>query len=164
MSKTNLNNESDQVLDDEVSGLIAGSIKAEPADRERVDRLRDRIMDRIATPNPGKLPFLTIRDEDGDWIEIMPNVTKKVLHVDNQRNVESFLLRMLPGANIPAHNHNTTELCYVIEGAVNFGDLELFGGDCHFAFQGSQHADASSEHGALLFLQTGIGGEQYDTA
>ena len=163
MSKTNLNNESDEVIDEEVSGLIAESIKAEPADRERVDRLRSRIMDRIAEPKPGCHPFLTIRAEEGDWIEIMPHVSKKVLHVDRDRNVESYLLRMSPGANIPAHAHHTTELCYVIEGELSFGDIELSVGDYHLAFQGSQHGDASTRHGALLFLQTGVGGERYET-
>lgn len=164
MSKTDVNNESDVVLDDEVSGLIAESIKAEPADPSRVDRLRGRIMDRIADPSPGTYPFLTVREDDGDWIEIMPFVSKKVLHVDRDRNIESYLLRMLPGALIPSHPHKTAELCYVVEGDLKFGDIELEGGDYHFAHPGSQHGDASTQGGALLFLQTGIGGERYDTA
>ena len=162
MSKTDLNAERDRVLDDEVIGTIGESLIATPADPERVDRLRRRVLDQIAEEPARRSLFDTIRGDDGEWIEIMPCVSKKVLQVDRERGIESYLLRMMPGAHIPAHAHESDELCYVIEGDLAFGDIRLKGGDYHFAHRGSEHGDASTVNGALLFLQSGIGGERYE--
>ncbi len=137
--------------EDDVFEAISESIAAEPADAHRVERLRGRVM--------SQLKLDTIRSDEGEWLEIMPQVYKKTLNVDKIRGVESFLLRMESGGRIPAHRHGSDELCCVIEGDVAFGELQLRQGDYHFAHQGSRHQDATSVHGCLLFLQCGIAGE-----
>ena len=162
MSKTDRYSESERVLDDELIGAISESLVAAPADQARVDRLRSRVLDEIDRSDKPKSVFETIREGEGDWIEIMPLVSKKVLQVDKTRGQESYLLRMEPGARIPEHYHEFDELCYVIEGDLAFGDIRLKGGDYHFAHRGSTHGDASTVDGTLLFLQSGIGGERYD--
>ena len=70
-------------------------------------------------------------------------------------------MKMEAGGRIPAHVHKSDELCCVIEGEVSFGELELRQGDYHFAHQGSRHEDATSVHGCLLFLQSGIAGDYH---
>lgn len=137
--------------EDNILEAISENIAAEPADAGRVERLRARVM--------SQLEFDTIRSDEGEWREIMPQVYKKTLSVDEVRGVESFLLRMESGGRIPAHEHRSDELCCVIEGDVSFGELKLKKGDYHFAHQGSHHQDATSVNGCLLFLQSGLAGE-----
>lgn len=136
---------------DLVFEAISEHIAAEPADAGRVDRLRSRVMSQIGTR--------TIRRDDGEWREIMPQVFKKTLQVDEIRGIESFLLKMEAGSRIPSHQHESDELCFVIEGDLAFGDVQLRRGDYHFAGQGSHHVDAITEQGCLVFLQTGIAGQ-----
>ena len=162
MSKTGLNSESEHVLDDDVIGAIGESLVAAPAADERKERLRGRVLEQIANAPERRSLFDTIREGDGEWIEILPLISKKVLQLDRERGVESYLMRMEPGAKIPAHLHESDELCFVIDGDLAFGDLHLEGGGYHFAHKGSEHGVASTVNGALLFLQSGIGGERYD--
>ncbi|MDJ0911001.1 MAG: cupin domain-containing protein [Woeseiaceae bacterium] len=153
MSRKRSNSGTDKAGEDAIFELISESIAAPPADARRVDRLRTRVM--------SQLGFDTIRRGDGEWREIMPQVYKKTLQVDEARGIESFLLRMEAGGRIPAHDHESDELCCVIEGDLAFGELQLRQGDYHFAHQGSRHLDATTEHGCLLFLQCGIAGEYH---
>ena len=152
MSK--LDDMTDEILDAEALDLIGGSIDTAEVDRARIEALRARVMQRI--DGEPKSLFDTIRNTEGDWIEIAPLVEKKVLQVDVERGIESYLLRMHPGASVPQHHHDSDELCYVIEGDVTFGEFSLKSGDYHFARRGTDHGDASTVNGVLLFLQSGI--------
>ena len=151
-----MNEENNSVLDGEFIDSVADSFATEAVDEHRVSRLRTRVMERIDDASNEPSLFDTIRSNEGEWIEILPNVEKKLLKLDSDTGIESYLLRMHPGATAPAHVHETDELCYVIEGDLSFGDICLEAGDYHYAHKGSRHDDVSTVNGTLLFLQSGI--------
>ena len=151
-----MSKEDDLILDGEFLDSVADNFVAAPADKDQVSRLRARIMRNIDDKHGKPGLFDTIRSNEGEWIEILPNVEKKLLKVDSQTGTESYLLRMQPGATAPAHVHETDELCYVIEGDLSFGDIHLNAGDYHFAHRGSRHESVSTVGGTLLFLQSGV--------
>ena len=148
--------ENDFVLDSDFIEAVADSFDTEAADEHRVGRLRARVMERIDDANNGSSLFDTIRSNEGEWIEILPNVQKKLLMADTEAGTESYLLRLHPNATLPAHVHESDELCYVIEGDLSFGDIYLEAGDYHYAHKGSRHGAVSTISGTLLFLQSGI--------
>lgn len=145
-----------RVLESDFADAVADSFDTEAADEQRVNRLRARVMERIDNTSNGSNLFDTIRSGEGEWIEIRPNVQKKLLKVDNDAGIESYLLRLHPKATLPAHEHDMDELCYVIEGDLSFGDIYLEAGDYHYAHKGSRHGGVSTVNGTLLFLQSGI--------
>jgi len=97
---------------------------------------------------------VTIRADEGQWIEIEPLLERKLLKVDHETGIESYLLRLQPGAAPQRHQHDADELCLVLEGDVSFDDIHLRAGDYHCARKGSWHGRASTVQGALLFLQS----------
>ena len=153
MNRKGSNTDTETVNEDAIFEAISAGIAAPPADGRRVDRLRSRVF--------AQLDFDTIRRDDGQWQEILPKVRKKVLQIDEARGIESYLLRVDAGAGVPAHRHESDELCFVIEGDIAFGDVKLQEGDYHFARPGSSHGNAVSERGCLLFLQAGLGSDHH---
>ncbi len=145
------------VLDKEFLDAIGDQFDAEPVDQKRSQRLLARVMDEVDADTAQTSLFDTIRSGEGDWIEILPNVHKKILNIDEEVDKESYLLRMAPGATAPSHEHDSDELCYVIEGDLAFGDVHLNAGDYHIAYRGSRHGEAITRNGTLLFIQSGIG-------
>jgi len=119
-----------------------------PADRNAA--LRARLIERVGGGQPR---FVTVRSADGRWQALLPNVAIKILHDDGA--MQAFLLRLDPGAVLPAHNHTQDEMCVVLEGSVRLGDIEVSAGDYHFAHAGTLHGDVVSATGAVLFLRTG---------
>ena len=63
-------------------------------------------------------------------------------------------MRLEPGVEVPAHQHQNDELC--LGGSVDFEDIHLTVGGYHIARKGSIHGIASSNTGALLYLQSGL--------
>lgn len=124
---------------------LAESVAEEPPP----PRLWTAIKDRIAKPGPN----LTIRAAAGDWQEIHAGVTMKELSVDPVDGRRSFLLRLAPGASLPAHDHPSDEECLVMEGAIAIGDLALHAGDYHRAARDLPHPPIASSAGALLFVR-----------
>src|SRR5215471_18383465 len=96
--------------------------------------------------------YVTVRSDAGAWLNLLPHVQVKVLHTDGRYN--SILLRMEPGASLPAHYHEDDEECVVMEGEVYIGDVRVKAGDYHLALSGSRHGELRSDTGALLFLRT----------
>jgi quercetin dioxygenase-like cupin family protein len=117
----------------------AAAIKADLMDRVRAERTR----------------FVTVRANDGEWVKIAPLAHVKVLHDDGRRR--SCLLRLAPGARVPAHGHAADETCIVLEGSAALGDVEVHAGDFHLAAAGSVHGEITSRTGALLFLSADTG-------
>ncbi len=106
-------------------------------------------------PQPGTT---TIRADAGQWLQLLPGVHKKQLMVDEADGMESFLLRLEPGASIAAHSHTRPEQCLVLEGEVIVGEARFRAGDFHAVPPNIGHLPITSEIGAVLFLHTGIGG------
>ena len=95
----------------------------------------------------------TIRDGTGEWITVLPGVEKQTLFVDHNTNTESFYLRLAPGSNVPAHEHETAEECLMLSGSMEIGDLRLESGDYHVAAAGTQHEPIVSREGAVVFVR-----------
>jgi anti-sigma factor ChrR (cupin superfamily) len=78
----------------------------------------------------------------------------KVLHHDE--GILSYLLRLAPGASLPAHRHPVDEECLVLEGEMHIGDLVLPAGGYHLGRRGVLHDRLTSPGGALIFLRGAV--------
>lgn len=96
---------------------------------------------------------VTVRDGTGEWQYLAPGAELKVLWVDEAAHTRSFLLRLQPGAQVPAHPHPTTEECYVITGDMVIGETIFYEGDYHAAVAGIRHPVLSSRGGGLIFIR-----------
>ena len=145
-----------EVLDQDTLELLGSAPARADIASEQSARLRDRVMKRVQGEAALASPFITIRGNEDRWIEVEPLVEKKVLRVNHETGIESYLLRLKPGAAPGRHQHDEDELCVVLEGDVSFDDISLEAGDFHFARKGSWHGRASTVNGALLFLQSAV--------
>ncbi len=154
MSKSPKSDHYDDALDEQTLQLLSESPAA--LDAQPGKGLRDRVMCRIDEAIGQEVgSFVTVRADDGSWIELAPGLKKKVLKADPITGAESYLLKAGPGAEAPPHRHDYDEHCLVLEGDVSFGDgIVLHAGDYHFAPRGSEHGIARTETGALVYLQT----------
>lgn len=96
---------------------------------------------------------VTVRQNEGRWLEIAPGARRKHLYYDQRSGSEAFLIDLDPGATLPEHDHDGTEDCMVIAGEFIIGDLRLKAGDFHAAFADSHHAPCRSESGCRLFVK-----------
>lgn len=97
---------------------------------------------------------VTIREAEGQWIDIAPGVRKKHLYFDEKSRAAAFLIDLDPGASLSEHNHNGTEDCLVISGDFSIGELQLNAGDFHAAFIASRHAPCRTDNGCRLFIKS----------
>ena len=74
--------------------------------------------------------FLIVRAGEGAWRPTADaGVRIKLLFVDRERATVTTLVRMEPGARIPAHRHLGLEQCLVLEGDLRSGGIEMSAGD-----------------------------------
>jgi len=78
----------------------------------------------------------------------------KVLH--EAAGVMSYLLRLAPGASLPAHRHPVDEECVVLEGEVQIGSLRVAAGGFHLGRRDVLHERLESAGGALNFLRGAV--------
>ena len=96
---------------------------------------------------------VTVRRGAGEWQYLSPGADIKVLWVDEAARTRSFLLRLQPGARVPAHPHPTTEECFVVSGDMVIGDTIFHAGDYHAALAGIRHPVLSSRGGGVVFIR-----------
>lgn len=134
--------------------LLAQAFRPHPLDPEPSRALRERVLARAA---PSSVALLqTVRGAEQQWRQPWPRIWMKVLKRDTARNLQLALLRLEPGATMPAHGHAEDEECIVIEGELAVGALHLRSGDLHVAPAGSQHPPITSATGALVFVRSEI--------
>jgi len=139
------------ILDaDIVDALIAAQRPDNDADAAALQRVRTRLMKRVAADSTSH--HVAIAAEAGSWHRFLPGIERKVLQ--EREGVMSYLLKFAPGAVLPAHRHPHDEECVVLEGEVSLGEIRVRSGDYHLAPGGSRHGELRSESGALLFLRT----------
>jgi len=139
------------VLDAETLNILGAAPAAAELSPQTLDSLRQRIGAKI---DASRSDHITIRDGDGQWLELLPGIKKKTLFSDPQRGAETYLIRAQPGAVLPAHGHSGDEHCLVLEGEVGYGDtIRLYSGDFHLARSGSEHQAAHTTTGALVYIQ-----------
>lgn len=114
--------------------------------------MRECILERISAPAHKPEGFVTIRADEGEWVEIARGVRlKKLLR---SGNVVADLIRMEPGSSLPGHEHPEPEECFCLEGEVSLGGILVRAGDFHFALQGLPHGPIYSPTGCLVYVRT----------
>jgi len=102
---------------------------------------------------PGAHESVTVRAEEGRWMEVAPGARLKRLNKDAARGTVTSLLELAPHALVPAHDHAGGEDSYVIRGSCRIGALALNAGDYHHADAASHHGDiVASAEGCLLLI------------
>ncbi len=99
---------------------------------------------------------ITLYENEGEWEVLLEGVEKKLLFTDPAAGTESYLLRVAPRTRVPGHHHEGSEECLVLEGEFMLGDLRLTAGDYHLAHPGSDHPDAWTESGTLVYIRGDI--------
>jgi anti-sigma factor ChrR (cupin superfamily) len=115
--------------------------------------LWDRIQAATSETPPATL---TVRADGGDWEDLYPGVTRRVMHADRAQGWQAMLIRMEPGSRHPGHGHSMIEECLVLEGEFVVGDLTVRKGDLHLAFPTADHPEIHSPTGALLYIRTAL--------
>jgi anti-sigma factor ChrR (cupin superfamily) len=117
--------------------------------------LRARVTARIAAYEAVK-PLADVRPHDGGWVYAgAPGVDMRRLFRDKETGRTTILLRMEPGARIPAHRHGDDEQCLVVSGDIRWGELVYREGDFVVMGKGSNHPEIYSEGGNVLLLVAG---------
>ena len=101
--------------------------------------------------------FLSLRADEGEWREIATGVLEKKLFEDQTRGTLTRLVKLLPGARAPQHEHHGVEECFVLEGDFRVNDEVLGPGDYHCALPGSIHQMVSSVNGTTLLIVAAAG-------
>lgn len=151
-----MSDDRETALEDTLIARLAESLAPVSPPGALAARLRQRLLAAVRSEAPAQPDVhLTIRATEGDWSEILPGVAMKMLREDNASR--SYLLRLAPGARIPAHPHRIDEECMVLSGDVWLGAVRASAGDFHLARGHTLHGEIRSEGGCLLYLR----GENY---
>jgi anti-sigma factor ChrR (cupin superfamily) len=97
-------------------------------------------------------PFSSIRATDGDWKKVDEGIFMKSLYFDNASGIATSLVRMSPGTELPAHQHNGVEQFYILEGDCSVRGEALGPGDYHRAAAGSIHETTFTVKGTMFLL------------
>lgn len=117
-----------------------------------VRAIRRRLMERVADADES---HFTLDADEGTWQPFLAGVEIKVLR--ERAGVLSYLLRLAPGAELPAHRHPEDEECVVLEGRLRIGTrLEIGPGAYHLAHGGALHARIGTDTGATIFLRGAV--------
>ncbi|HET8550788.1 MAG TPA: cupin domain-containing protein [Bryobacteraceae bacterium] len=120
--------------------------------------LKDRLMARIAAEAPGgfeepEAGVFVLRGGRGPWRKApWPGVSYQQLYFDRQTGYATSLLKLEPGAKYPAHHHAGVEQCWVIQGKVRIGSIEIEAGDFEYANAETDHGIVQSDTGCLLLI------------
>jgi quercetin dioxygenase-like cupin family protein len=125
---------------------------AEPLDAATQARIKQKLMRRIAQTSTAQ--HLTVPAGEEGWQPFGDGIHIKVLH--EAGGVMSYLLRLAPGAVLPAHRHPVDEECVVVEGFMQIGALLVGAGGFHLGRKDLAHDDLRSPTGALLFLRGAV--------
>jgi quercetin dioxygenase-like cupin family protein len=140
-------------LADDILHALSAAQRSEPADEAAVQRVRDRLMKRIAADSVQHHVVSPLAD--GQWRQLLPGIERKVLQQTG--SVMSYLLRFAPGAVLPAHRHPVDEECVVIEGHLRIGQtVELGPGGFHMVRAGVLDADSTSDDGCVIYLRGAV--------
>ena len=133
------------------AGLIPEFAPAEAARK----RMLANIMERVSVPT-----MQVIRRDEGQWRNILPGVSIKILREDADERNQTTLWRLQPGASVPKHQHTQNEECLVLEGSIVHADVEYFAGDYLLSPIGMPHDIFFAPKGALFLIR----GEHIDKA
>jgi quercetin dioxygenase-like cupin family protein len=122
-------------------------------------RLRDRVLGIAAGPvaSPGQPESVeghgAIRAAEGRWRKSKyEKITHKRLYTDKATGLVTMLVRLEPGAVLPAHRHSRTEQCLILEGDLIHAGHTYGRGDFTWAETGSVDPILTTKNGALLLI------------
>ncbi len=135
----------------EAAALLAEIVEPVPPPSS----IRDRLLTRVGNYEALK-PLADVRGYDDNWIESgLPGVDMKILFRDKKLRRTTMLLRMAPGAQLPAHHHHDDEQCLVVSGDVRWGELVYREGDFVVMGNATTHPVVTTTAGNLLLLVAG---------
>lgn len=131
------------------AGQLSSSLRTEHAlSPEASARIKQSLMQKISE----SAAVRNVRRDEG-WVKLGKNMQVKVLHDDGVSL--SWLLKLLPGGGLPAHDHaEGAEECMILEGQLRINGEDFFAGDFQIALPGSVHHEVCSEHGSLVYLRS----------
>lgn len=135
--------------------LVANLLLAvPPTDAEQASgvlaRARKDIMRRVAG-EPGAA-IRTLRADDAAWQSLRHGVERLIVHAEGP--FHTWLLRLAPGASLPAHGHDFgDEESFILSGSCVLNGERLQAGDYHQARHGSQHDRLTTEEGCMFWLR-----------
>ena len=94
----------------------------------------------------------TRRRQDGVWVTLALGVQMRMLQVAPVGGTRSAMLRMTAGSELPPHEHDELEECFVIDGSIRIGDEDFSAGDHLVAGAGSTHQRIVAHTPATLLL------------
>ena len=139
-------------LDDETAALIAAAFETEPLDAAASVRVKGRLLRRIAAESTPR--HLTLPPGAEGWQPFGTGLQIKMLH--EAAGVMSYLVKLAPGAALPAHRHPVDEECVVLEGEVQIGTLRVGAGGFHLGRKDVLHDQVRSEGGAVIYLRGAV--------
>jgi anti-sigma factor ChrR (cupin superfamily) len=111
-------------------------------------RMLASIQQQIVTPS-----MRVVRRAEGQWHDIFPGVSIKVLQQNHDEQTQTTLWRLQAGAIVPRHQHSLDEECLVLEGSILHAGIEYFSGDYLLSPKGMPHDEFSAPNGALFLIR-----------
>jgi anti-sigma factor ChrR (cupin superfamily) len=136
-------------MPDDIAALLGDAIAPEPIDAALVQRVKRRLLRRIAADQAER--HLTVQGHQGQWAALGPGLQIKVLH--QAGGIMSYLVKLAPGAALPPHRHPVDEECIVLEGELRIGDLRVGAGSFHLGRKDVLHDRVTTVDGALIYLR-----------
>ena len=100
----------------------------------------------------GEQKTVSIRSNDGKWIEAQEGIFCKPLYFDKASGMATSLVKMGPGTSLTAHRHEGVEQFYILEGDCNVCGEVLGPGDYHRAPAGTIHETTCTVNGTMFLL------------
>lgn len=162
------------LLDTEERAAFQRRLTTEPAVRDGLERWSRRLApmhDAMPAASPPPSVWAAIqrrvqgdgapsrisarRPAEGVWLQLLPGVRMRLLHVEPVSGARSAIMRMDPGAEVPAHDHPEVEECFVLDGIVAIDDGEYGAGDHLVAPMGTSHQRIVARSATTLLLHWG---------
>lgn len=140
-----------QQLAEAMHEVLAGGVAPAELPMAQRERLKARVLLEARDASPEGT--VTVRAQDVAWVEIAPFIQMRLLGGDPAAGNQTALLRMQPGACVPAHRHTQEEEFTVLEGECCIGSHRLRKGDVHIAAAGSWHEAVTTQTGVLVLLR-----------
>ena len=125
--------------------------------------VKDSIMAAIAGLDAPSAPEdqgqIFVLSNQGEWQDMAPGITAKILYADPKGDRTTLLVRIDPGAAYAPHRHQGLEECLVLEGDLHVDGTVLHAGDYTASFLDKVHIDTHSEQGCLLLISSPLNDE-----
>ena len=131
------------------SATALGRLPVEKRDSRRIAR-----GDSTRPPPKGRSGVSVLRPDRAPWqpIESLPGVCVKILNTDTGAGRCRALMRLDPGAELPARRHSVAEDLYVLSGLLQVGDYRVYSGELVRAEAGARSAGFRCIAEATLLL------------